>query len=1655
MRNFYTIKNVFVVLCLLTTTNYLSSQISTFPYIEDFEGAANGPTGCGPTYDMSPIMWQNEATADVDWTCDENGTSSFGTGPSVDHTTGIGTGHYMYAETSCNGTGYSNMSFIANSPVFDFSSITGSPSISFWYHMFGPTIGSMSLDVSMDGGTTWMNDFFVPAWTDNQDLWQERSVSSPALIGQSNVQFRIRYVSGVSFTGDAAFDDFQVCIPSGYDLTINSISPDGAFCSDSGEVTFAGEVGAPAICTGDYPGGVATFDLYVNGAIVSTEMFDPGPITAGTSVPFVFSTPVTLPIGPVNDIGISVSEAGDFNMENDTLYSTLLLQPIIATFPYIEDFEAGQGGWVFDGSNNSSWEFGLPDGTTIDTAASGVNAWATNLDGSYSNNEEGAVESPCFDFTSLCGPKIEMDVWWNSEFSWDGANLQSSIDGQTTWQNIGAFQDTVNWYNDNTISAAPGGSQVGWTGRQATNNGSGGYVTAEHLLDGLSGQSNVFLRVNFGSDGSVVDDGFAFDNISIIDTLPYVFAALDDLCLDAGVQSGEGGATPTGGVYSGPGVTDDGNGMTYSFDPTVAGVGVHIINYTIDGCNAPQDEVEVFPAATAMFAAIVDMPCNNDAALTGLTGGSPTGGIYSGTGVTDDGNGMTFSFDPSAGIVGANTITYTYTNSNGCSVDVTSDLTVLEAPVISFTALADLCLNDGVQTGQGGATPSGGTYSGLGVTDDGNGMTYSFDPVIAGVGTTTISYTVTNASGCTEVGTDDVTVFDVPVAMFTALPDLCENIGNQTGLGGGSPTGGIYSGPGVSDDGNGMTYTFEPSVAGVGTHTITYTVGLASCFDTASDDVEVFAETPTFFTALADQCIDAGVQTGLGGGMPTGGIYSGIGVTDDGNGMTYSFDPLAAGVGVYTLTYTFTNANGCGETADDDVEVFALPVVDAGMYGPVCEDASTITLLGNPLPGTTETGSWVGTGVTDESTADGTAVFDPAGLNGTYSLTYTFTDANGCVNFASTSVTVNEVPIVAPTSNEPCAGQEMLMLSSNLTNGTAPFTYVWTGPAGQMETDANPIITSDLTQNGIWTLDIEDVNGCTTSGTVDVVVNPVPVLTVSSCQCEFDPNIGNIGSQVTYSITDGTGPYTVTTTFGILEDESPASGRENQLYLGADGGSYTINVTDANGCTAEYSSACGDCYFNEEIQLTDPCACNNDQTSNGAEDGTFGETIEVLGPAGLNVIVGAGSEGLDVPEGTQFTESIPGVYQLRFNHVDLIGYTILLEGRNDAGVTFPLLDSNNNQLTIGNACQYPVITEPVLSQLDFCNNGEPLVFTGNEVSEINGFDGNVSVFLGGYSTGTQISQFDPTDYPNGTYTLTFLFTGDFVDNVGGTQANPAFPGCQTSVNIHVGVGGGGSMSCNDNINMTVNANCELDFSWSTLMESDAIPNVFTAEFSMANGTLIDESELGEFAGQSVTYSIIDMCTGNSCWGTINIEDKEDPVIDCEICPVVDGMSAADYDPDCVLACYEQPILQLRYDDGLRDDLVQEDYEDFADDAMSDNCDNWNENQVSFYDQYENLGDCIGTRLTRTWSVGFTRSDGTQGSVSCTRQYFFQPIDLSTARTYDLDPDFGFPIIEPIEDTLVLPPLMTTTLIQMNWMLTWLLNSMKVMLGLTLTTTKMV
>lgn len=189
------------------STDLVAQPINSFPYFYDFENETTGPTASNPTYAMQQPGWLNASGDDMDWTNDVNNTGSGNTGPNLDHTPGAGT-FYMYLETSGGGAGR-----IANleTPTFDFTTAPA-PQVSFWYHMFGATTGSLFFEVSTNGGTTWTSIWSRTGQqqTSSADPWLQAVVNTAAYGGNANVKFRFRGVTGTSFTGDIGLDDFLV-----------------------------------------------------------------------------------------------------------------------------------------------------------------------------------------------------------------------------------------------------------------------------------------------------------------------------------------------------------------------------------------------------------------------------------------------------------------------------------------------------------------------------------------------------------------------------------------------------------------------------------------------------------------------------------------------------------------------------------------------------------------------------------------------------------------------------------------------------------------------------------------------------------------------------------------------------------------------------------------------------------------------------------------------------------------------------------------------------------------------------------------------------------------------------------------------------------------------------------------------------------------------------------------------------------------------------------------------------------------------------------------------------------------------------------------------------------------------------------------------------
>lgn len=208
---------------------------------------------------------------------------------------------------------------------------------------------------------------------------------------------------------------------------------------------------------------------------------------------------------------------GDQDVTNDTTSVTVTNIPIISTFPYFENFESWPGGWTVDSSStNPSWAYGRPDGIVINRAASGENAWVTNLEGSYNAGENSYLLSPCLDFSSLTeDPRISFSLFFVSEACCDYAWMEVSTDGGGTWEKVGEAGTGLNWYNNEQRDV--------WSGDA----GNQGWRYAFNTLEGTAGASDVRVRFVFFSDNGLQYEGFGIDNVFISTPLTNDLAAVE------------------------------------------------------------------------------------------------------------------------------------------------------------------------------------------------------------------------------------------------------------------------------------------------------------------------------------------------------------------------------------------------------------------------------------------------------------------------------------------------------------------------------------------------------------------------------------------------------------------------------------------------------------------------------------------------------------------------------------------------------------------------------------------------------------------------------------------------------------------------------------------------------------------------------------------------------------------------------------------------------------------------------------------------------------------------------------------------------------------------------------------------------------------------
>lgn len=548
-----------------------------------------------------------------------------------------------------------------------------------------------------------------------------------------------------------------------------------------------------------------------------------------------------------------------------------------------------------------------------------------------------------------------------------------------------------------------------------------------------------------------------------------------------------------------PGATN----ATYNTGPLSSSLYYHAIIYGSgwwpgSGCGSS--------TSAAVLVTVTPSPVANAGANTIICNGACTNLTATG--------GTSYSWQP-GNLSGSNvtvcptsstSYTVTVTDANGCTAN--DDVTVSTSSA-NVTASPDVNICTGSSTILFASGSNGSTFA---WTPSGS-LTgaNTANPTATPASTTTYTVTATNSIGCTA--TDSVMVTITPAPPLTVSNDTSMCTGGSASLTASGAT----------------SYNWQPGGSTTSTiivtpgSTTTYTVTGNNNNCISTDSITVTINPPPYVFAGPDFSVCSGSQATMNVAttgttylwQPTSGIV--------GPNNTQSI--IAAPVSNTSYTVSVSGAGGCISTDTINVSVNPLPTVSASSPdNSICVgNSTTVTASG------ASTYSWIPTtGLASPTAATSTA-------NPSTSTTYQVigTDANGCMDTASITITVNPLPLVYITSTPTeCGDTTGTLVNSGVVTGTGPFTFVVNG------TPYSTLPTNLLGDDYVITT--TDANGC--SSTQNVTVNTI---NSSFVVAAANPTFGTYPLPVGFS-------------------SSGSSGLTNWLWTFGDGSGNTANTSSTS-----------------------------------------------------------------------------------------------------------------------------------------------------------------------------------------------------------------------------------------------------------------------------------------------------------------------------------------------------------------------------------------------------------------------------------------------------------------------------------------------------------
>ena len=540
-------------------------------------------------------------------------------------------------------------------------------------------------------------------------------------------------------------------------------------------------------------------------------------------------------------------------------------------------------------------------------------------------------------------------------------------------------------------------------------------------------------------------------------------------------------ASPLGGIWSGEGIIDQENGI---FDPGILDPGSYFISYEIsDGPCTSIDSILIEVVASQHVIAPDTFMCTTDPPIQLFV--DPPGGIFSGSGIIDNQNGV---FDGLQVGFGSHDVLYEYVDQHNCKINSNIIIEVDSIPILSLNDTTVICIDnediilssliDFDTNGANGVM----YFDGPGIVDNLQGIFNGFQ---LSEGFYTISI-VFQTRSCSTQDSFVIELAEKPVLELSQDTTVCISDGTLilfTNL-----NGGFWSSSECSIDSSGLI-DLSANVEG---HCIfEYNIGSGtSCEQSDIVNVAIIDMNNDLFVPNSFSICYSNQNLTIPSFGPLGGTWSGEGIINQTNG-TIDLSQLDQGTS-YTYKYciesTLIDCQACKETV---ITIEALPIAAFSLDGSPCQNQ--IFSLNNLSSGNASAFIW--------DFGDGSPPLihpEPSHKyvnEGDYTITLIASTSFGCKDTISQLIHVTAPPslVLNITTDEGCAPLILEYVNNSYGEGIKQFWVI--EEIDTIFTDQPIIILDSVWTDSLITIELVVYNGCETlKSSKDILVHPYPLV---------------------------------------------------------------------------------------------------------------------------------------------------------------------------------------------------------------------------------------------------------------------------------------------------------------------------------------------------------------------------------------------------------------------------------------------------------------------------------------------------------------------------------------------------------------------------------